>query len=279
MAISRRDRWGRRIAHEIVSKHTRFRGPRSEPDGRTTLLTVNFNAEPEVLRLIRSYRKFCPDQPAHVVENGVRSPAVAAAADRYVRTPANLHHGLGLDWGMCSVTSEWTLVCDPDSAIISADFLPKLSALAVGGKGVAGIASAHLLYHPICLLFRTEFWKSGGFSFKERWPWFDVAGELTAIVGGRDPDTLLKRTKVAGPRFPSFPIYLIEVYEDVFTNTYLGARIRTDETDELLGLPRDAVRPVHGAWSSWVDGVLDGAASPHELPLPEVEPDLSGWPT
>jgi hypothetical protein len=226
-----------------------------------------------MLRLIRSFRQFCPGQPVHVVENGAHSRAVRAAADQYVRTPGNLHHGLGLDWGMRSVRTEWTLVCDPDAAIISADFLPKIHALAAAGKGVAGIESSHNLYHPICLLFRTEFWKGGGFSFRERWPWFDVAGELTAIVGGRDPDTLLKRTKVAGPRFPLFPIYLIEMYEDVFTNTYVGARIRTDESDEWLGLPRDVVRPVHEAWSSWVDDVLDGSASVYELPLPEVEAD------
>ncbi|HJQ41745.1 MAG TPA: hypothetical protein VJ831_01555, partial [Jatrophihabitantaceae bacterium] len=109
----------------------------------------------------------------------------------------------------------------------------------------------------------------GGFSFKERWPWYDVAGELTAIVGGRDPATLLRRTRVAGPRF-GYPIYLIEVYEDLFTNTYLGARIRTDESDERLGLPRDEVRPVHEAWRAWVDGVLDGSAARDRLPIPEV---------
>jgi hypothetical protein len=274
MALSRRDKWARRFAHEFVSKHTRFRGPAASADGRTTLLSVNYNSEPEMLRLIRSFRKFCPGQAVHVVENGNHSGSVRAAADAYVRTPGNLHHGLGLDWGMRSVSTEWTLVCDPDAAVISADFLPTIRALADAGKGVAGIESAHTIYHPICLLFRTEFWKGGGFSFRERWPWFDVAGELTAIVGGRDPDTLLKRTKVAGPRFPAFPIYLIEVYEHVFTNTYVGARIRTDETDEWLGLPRDVVRPVHEAWSNWVDGVLAGTESPHELPLPEVEPDM-----
>lgn len=276
MAMSRRDAWGRRVAHEIVSKHTRFRGPRATSDGRTTLLTVDYNAEPDVLRLIRSYRAFCPGQPVHVVANGARSGALRDASDVYRRAPANLHHGLGLDWGMRSVSTEWTLVCDPDSAIISPDFLPKIRALADAGKGVAGIESSHHIYHPICLLFRTEFWKGGGFSFKERWPWFDVAGELTAIVGGRDPDALLKRTKVAGPRFPLFPIYLLEVYEDVFTNTYVGARIRTDESDELLGLPRDVILPVHDAWTTWVDGILAGTASAHELPLPQVQADP--WP-
>lgn len=268
MAVSRRDRWARRVAHEVVSKHTRFRGAAANSDGRTTLITVNYGADQEVLRLARSFRRFCPGQPVHVVENGRASQTVATTADKYVRAPGNLHHGLGLDWGMRSVTSEWTLVCDPDSAIMSAEFLPRLCALATRAKGVAGIESAHTIYHPICLLFRTEFWKGGGFSFRERWPWYDVAGELSAIVGGRDPATLLKRTKVAGPRF-TYPIYLIEVYEDLFTNTYLGARIRTDEPDVSLGLPRAVVLPVHELWTKWVDGFIDGTASPHELPLPE----------
>jgi hypothetical protein len=267
---SRRDKWARRIVHELVSKHTRFRGPAAHDDGRTTLLTVNYGAERETLRLIRSFRTFCPGLPAHVVENGVVSEMVRAKADLYLRAPANLHHGLGLDWGMRSVTTEWTLVCDPDSAVISAQFLPRATALARSGKGVAGIESAHDIYHPICLLFRTEFWKGGGFSFRERWPWYDVAGELTAIVGGRDPATLLKRTKVAGPRF-SYPIYLVEVYEDLFTNTYLGARIRTDESDEGLGLPRAEVLPVHQTWGAWVDGILDDTASAQDLPLPQIE--------
>lgn len=278
MAISRRDQWARRITHELVSKHTRFRGRPAETDGHTTLLTVNYNAEPEVLRLVRSFRRFCPGELVHVVDNGAASTAVRSAVDRYARPPANLHHGLGLDFGLRGITTEWTLVCDPDSAVISAGFLPRMQSLATSGQGVAGIESAHLIYHPICLLFRTEFWKNGGFSFKERWPWFDVAGELTAIVGGRDPKTLLKRTKVAGPRFGGFPIYLIEVYEDLFTNTYVGARIRTDESDELLGLPRDVVRPVHTAWGDWVDGILSGSSSADDLPLPEVQPDLTGWP-
>jgi hypothetical protein len=191
-----------------------------------------------------------------------------------LRPPANLHHGLGLDFGMRSITTEWTLVCDPDSAILSREFLPRMQALAARAKGVAGIESYHAIYHPICLLFRTEYWKNGGFSFKERWPWFDVAGELTAIVGGRDPSTLLKRTKVAGPRF-GYPIYLVEIYEDLFTNTYLGARIGTNESEESLGLPRQSIEPVHKAWSDWVDAVLGGSASAANVPLPVVQPDMT----
>lgn len=256
--------------------HTRFRGDAATNDGRTTLLTVNYNAGPEVTRLIRSYRRFCPDQRVVVVENGERDSAVRDVADEYLTPRGNLHHGIGLDYGMRAVTSEWTLVCDPDSAILSPEFLPRMQSLASAGRGVAGIETAHSIYHPICLLFRTQFWKNGGFSFPERWPWWDVAGELTAIVGGRDPATLLRRTTVAGPRF-QYPIYLVEVYEDLFTNTYLGARIRTDETDEQLGLPRDVVRPVQEQWAGWVDAVLDDRARPGDFPLPRETPDLSVW--
>jgi hypothetical protein len=267
----RRDDLARRITHELVSKHTRFRGAPPKLDGSTTLVTVNFGSSDEVRRLVRSFRRYCPGEQVVVVENGPRERAVRVVADHYLSVGANLHHGLGLDVGMRAVTSEWTLVCDPDSAILSSEFLPSMKRLAARGKGVAGIETAHAIYHPICVLFRTEIWKGGGFSFKERWPWWDVGGELTALVGGRSAETLLARTRVAGPRF-GYPIFLVEVYEDLFTNTYLGSRIRTDESDELLGMPRSVVLPVHTEWKHWVDGVLDGSSVPSDFPFQAATP-------
>ncbi|HEY3999061.1 MAG TPA: hypothetical protein VGO93_09370 [Candidatus Xenobia bacterium] len=255
--MGRAERLSRWLVKELISIRTRFRGPSPAPDGRTTLLTVNYQAGASAARLARSFRwAFGEDAPVVVVENGVRAAEIAAVGRiAYVKPWANLHHALGLDYGMRHVKTEWTLVCDPDACIIHPDFKPRLHQLAQT-KGVAGIDSGHAIYHPICLFFKTEWWKTGGFSFLHRWPWWDVAGELTHLVGGRDPATLLKRTRVAGPRFRD-PIYLVEVYEDLFTNTYLGSRRHTVESDDHLGMPRDVVLPLHDQWAGWVSRVVD----------------------
>ncbi len=269
-----KERIARLCVKEFVSLHTRFRGAPAQKDGRITLLSVNYNSAPGIVRLLASFHKFVgSDAPAVIVENSQWDRSIASLPNvTYIKPFANLHHGLGLDYGMRKVTSEYTLICDPDSAIISPEFATKMTQLAAN-KGVAGIESAHWIYHPICLLFRTEFWKMGGFSFKEKWPWYDVAGELTVIARGREPETLLNRTKVAGPRF-KYPIYLIEVYEDLFTNTYLGSRVNSDEVDEGLGLPRSVVKPLHTQWEHWVDSIVSGAAKATEFPFKEETVDM-----
>jgi len=257
-------RW---LVKETVSLHTRFRGKPAVNDGKITLLSVNYNSADGILRLLRSYHTFVgADAPAVIVENSRHDARIASIPGvKYIRPFGNLHHGLGLDYGMRQVETEFTLICDPDSAIIGPDFANRMITLA-GKKGIAGIESAHWIYHPICLLFRTEWWKAGGFSMQEKWPWYDVAGEITVLNQGRDPDTLLNRTRIAGPRF-KYPIYLIEVYEDLFTNTYLGSRISSSESDEQLGLPRSLVQPLHGQWERWVGDIIEGAATPADFPF------------
>ncbi len=231
------------------------------------------------MRLVNSFHKFVGQEaPVVIVENSARSGAIEGLPGvTYLRPFDNLHHGLGLDYGLRHVTSEYTLICDPDSAILSSDFAPHMLELAKK-KGIAGIESAHWIYHPICLLFRTEWWKAGGISMQEKWPWYDVAGELTVLNQGRDPETVIKRTRIAGPRF-RFPIYLIEVYEDLFTNTYLGSRLHSEESDEELGLPRKIVQPLHTKWESWVDGVIVGNLKPSEFPFEEAVLDTRVYDT
>ncbi len=267
-------RW---LVKELVSVHTRFRGLPAQNDGKITLLSVNYNSAPGIRRLLSSFQTFVgSNSPSVIVENSQWDKAIAQIPDvTYIKPFANLHHGLGLDFGMRKVSTEYTLICDPDSAIISSQFAPKMIELAAK-RGISGIESAHWIYHPICVLFRTEWWKMGGFSMQEKWPWYDVAGELTAINRGRDPETLLHRTRVAGPRF-KYPIYLVEVYEDLFTNTYLGSRVNSSESDEQLGLPRSLVAPIHGAWENWVDSLVkEGAEYPSQFPFTEevVDPEI-----
>jgi len=257
-----------------VSLHTRFRGGPAANDGRITLLSVNYNSAPDMLRLIASYQKFVGvDAPLVIVENSDWVRELAQVPNiTYVRPPGNLQHGLGLDYGMRKVETEYTLICDPDTAILSSEFAPRMIELAAK-RGISGVGSNHDIYHPICVLFRTEWWKHGDFTFVQNWPWWDVAGGLTALHSGRDPETVLKRTRIAGPRL-RWPIYLVEVYEDLFTNTHFVSRLNSDEgDDEHIGIPRSLIEPIHRAWRSWVDAVVAGETVPSDFPIEEAELD------
>ena len=241
------------------------RGTPESADGLPTLLSVDYRTGEDVVRLVRSYRRFVsPTAPAVVVLNSGLGPrrALRALGVRVVTAGINLHHGLGLDMGMRSVATEYTLICDPDSVIISDKLWPELRRR-VDAFGAASIDNGAAYYHPVCLAFRTEIWKRSTLSLQERWPEFDVAAALTPAVGGLREEALLPRTRAAGPPLPStrqgHVHHYGEVYADAFSNTYcLSRKISEPDRKDFDGWSREELDRFHDRWRAWADGLLTG---------------------
>ena len=65
---------------EVVASHVRWRGDLHGADGRLTLLTVNWNTEPMLDRLLRSFRRFVNiDLPVVVIG---RAAVLGCSEDR-----------------------------------------------------------------------------------------------------------------------------------------------------------------------------------------------------
>src|SRR5690349_18950114 len=117
------DRYIKALIRRLISRRTTFRGGSPPRDGRITLLTVDYHVTEDVMRLVRSFRRFVdPQGRVVVVQNGevagnrrLRSMGNVIAVNRGF----NVGHGLGLDWGMRQVSTQYTLICDPDAAILS----------------------------------------------------------------------------------------------------------------------------------------------------------------
>ena len=263
---------------EGLSRHTRFRGASPPADGRVTLVSVNYHTDAYLRSLLRSFRVFVDaGAPVVVVDNSGtldRAELEHEARGGPLRLVslggANIGHGLGLDLALRFVDTEFTLVCDPDTAIVSRSFWPLVHRRLLD-HGVAGADTGNRIYHPLCLAFRTGWWKEGGFSFLHRWPWWDVGGELTSILGGIDERALLRRTRWFGPPLPSTRPgqvhHLGEVYEDAFTSTYLSARLVAEpRRADFDGWPRGLAVEFHTRWAAWVRQVLAGEATVADFP-------------
>jgi hypothetical protein len=248
------------LLKEAVSRHTTLRGS-WQADGQVTLLTVHWRTPRFLDLLIRSFRLWVSDAaPIVIVDN---SGDADAPATTVVRGWGNIGHGLGLDLGMRQVRTEYTLVCDPDTAVLSPSLWPALRAR-VDEFGIGGVDTGNSYVHPLCVAFRTEWWKLGGFSFLHRWPFYDVGGELTKLAGGIRPEMVLPQSESIGPGLDPMlggtrQHHLVDVYADSFANTYLPARLVAEpERDEFDGWPRALAVQVHTAWLEHVPEYLDG---------------------
>ncbi len=259
---------------EMISKHVRLHGTWDDGDGRLTVLTVNWNTLEHTRRMLRSVRRFLPPgTPVVVVDNSPSRTSRRALAEsaRYATAGVNLNHGLGLDFGMRLVETEYVLVCDPDTAIVSPTFREELVSR-LHAHGVAAVDTGNPHYHPLCVAFRTEHWKRGGFSFEQRWPYWDVGGELTHLLGGVDPAALIPKSRSFGTPLPSAAggdgmHHLGEVYGDVFTSVYLSARLVAEpDRVDFDGWSRSTAVAYHQRWERWVDAVLDGSADCTDFP-------------
>jgi hypothetical protein len=235
-------------------------------DGRATLLTVDWQTTADTVRLLRSWRRFC-DGPAVVVENGTladrRRVSRSAPWAKVVGGIANLGHGLGLDYGLRFVRTEYVVICDPDSIITSASFLPVVLALA-RENGVASIDLGRPWYSPMCLAFPTALWKESQLSMEQHWPDYDVAGALTARVGGLHLRGLLPVTREPHGTLTSRP----RVYADVFSNTVGTARVHNGPAafDPAEGEYADIVAGQE-QWRDWADRFVDGRATLDDFPV------------
>jgi hypothetical protein len=269
------DRLAQEVVSEVLSRHTRFRGS-FQDDDRITLVTVTWHTNDFALRLLRSWRRFNPDPtaPAIVVDNAPRpgaKTAFEALGARYLTAGLNLNHGPGLELGMRFVDTQYTLVADPDTAIVSAEFLGAVRAR-LAAHGVASVDTGMMHYHPLCVAFPTELWKYGGFSFQARWPFWDVGGELTKLQGGVRTDALIGKRRSYGPALAPMlgghdVHHLGEVYGDVFTSTYGAARLIAEpERTDFDGWERADMVAFHERWGEWVDDVLVGRSTVDAFP-------------
>jgi hypothetical protein len=267
------------LVDEVVSSHVRWRGDFDRADGRVTLLTVNWNTEVLAERLLRSFRRFYdPELPMVVVDNSPRNGgrrSFRRHGARYVTAGVNLGHGLGLDLGMRSVETEYVLLCDPDTVILSPRFRAELEQR-LARFGVAAADTGNAYYHPLCTAFRTEHWKWGAISLQELFPYWDVGGALTNLLGGVQHDALIGRSRSFGSPLSAAlgghdDHYLGEVYGDVFSSTYLAARLQAEpDRAEFEGWSRAEVVEFHRVWAEWADAVVDGCASVDDFPGGEV---------
>jgi hypothetical protein len=267
------------LIDEVVSSHVKWRGPLDRTDGCTTLLTVNWNTEPLVERLLRSFRRFFdPKMPIVVVDNSPRNGGRELFAPhrvRYVTTGVNLGHGRALDLGMRWVDTQYTLVCDPDTVILSPQFRLEIERR-LREFGVAGVDTGNAYYHPLCMAFVTEHWKYGAFSMQEMFPYWDVGGALTNLVGGVERDALIPKTRSFGrplePALGGHDVhYLGETYGDVFSSTYLAARLQAEpERAEFDGWTRAEALEFHRRWGAWAESILAGTATVDDFPGDEV---------
>lgn len=274
MTLPRGTRYARAALRRAVSRRTTFRGPAAREDGRITLLTVDYHATFEVKRLVRSFHRFVdPSGPVVVVQNGsvaARRELRSERISRCVGGGVNFGHGLGLDYGMRQVSTQYTLICDPDSAVVDPGFRQEILAR-VELAGAASIDNGAAFYHPVCLAFSTDAWKRNAISFEERWPDWDVAGQLTDLLGGLRPDGLLPRTRAAGPPLASTRAghvhFYGEVYGDVFTNTYgMSRKVAEPAKTDFEGWPREEIDAYHRRWRAWASAVVDGTGRLEDFP-------------
>jgi hypothetical protein len=259
-----RARW---LVRRLLSSRTgSFRGA-CHRDSTPTLLVVNYKNPRDTLRLIRSWRKFVsPNFPVVVVENsGLPLHFHYPHATRVVGLGFNLHHGLALDFGLAFVSSEYVVICDPDTIIANPDFWVALKTR-IDSYGAASIAIGTQTYHPICLAFSCHLWKHNSISMEQDWSrdW-DVAASLTHFLGGVQPGALIQRSRGAGTPVPTQHggrHYIAEVYGEVFSNTFGASRILNGayEFARHEG-PLDEFRRLHVRWRRWADLLVADKAS------------------
>lgn len=248
----------------LISRRTTFRG-RWIDDDRPTLVTVNYRTPLDAARLVHSWRRFV-GAPVVVVENGSLRDRITiqrATGAKVVGGAVNLHHGLGLDYGLRLVRTGYTVICDSDSIIAAEQFWPQVKNM-VDTFGVASIDLGVPTYSPMCLAFRTETWKAHPLSMKEVWPHHDVAGALTAHLGGLRPEALLPLTRWSGG---SAETSTARVYGEVFSNT-VGLTRRFGGPGAFADCEGsfDAIIAGQTEWQDWADRFISEEASLDDFP-------------
>jgi hypothetical protein len=264
------ERSTRALVRRALSRRASMRGA-VHRDGRCTLLVVDWRSTDDVVRLVRSFRRFVSGSwPVVVVQNdSLRRRPFRGLAATLVGPGVNLHHGLGLDWGLRFVSTEYVLICDPDSVVCSADFWFRVRAL-VDTCGVASIDNGAAQFHPICLAMPTELWKRNAVSMEEDWSrGYDVGGAITELVGFTE-EALLQRSRSAGPAMPSrrpgCSHFIGEVYEDLFSNTYGVSRLVEQGGGILDGWSRSETEDYHAEWRRWADALVAGEQTVDQFP-------------
>lgn len=263
----------------LLSRRDNFRGTSPEPDGRITLLTVDYHVTEHVERLIASFRHFVdPDGPVIVVQNGdvADSARLAMPGVRVIGRGINIGHGRALDLGLRKVRTQYVLICDPDSVIFDVRFVSEVRSR-LGSAGVAGIVISeqqeHQRYHPICTAFDVSLWKQGCWSMQHNtrpdgsYVW-DVGGALTQQLGGLNAAAVLPLTKGSGYG---------QVFADSFSNTYGVSQLQNlRDDDEFYGRSVRAARTYQARWFAWADRAAGGQSGLQDFPLWEEPEPATG---
>jgi hypothetical protein len=159
------------------------------------------------------------------------------------------------------VTTEYVLICDPDSVVVAPsarDVLRRHLELA----GVAGFETGGM-YHPALVAFPTRLWKQQRFSFEGHYPGPDVGAELTTALGGITEEGLLRCTQAA----PVDNYGLGQLWEDSFSTMWGGTAVRLGRglTKGYAGTDEE-IADYHRRWNAWADEVAYGDGGPDGFP-------------
>jgi hypothetical protein len=235
-----------------------------------TLLTVDYRLTDDAVRLAESFRRYVSgDWPMIAVQNYDRSrnPALRRAGYKVAGFGSNVGHGLGLEWGLQRVRTEYVLVCDPDSILLPGFADEALTRLRT--HGICGVilsdAIEHQRYHPVCLAFRMSLWHAGGWSMIGNWPQWDVAEQLTQRHG-LNRAALLPIVKATGKETGGGGVLWGNVASAVFGSSRLPD---VPPGGEMYGVDADRMKDYHRRWRAWADDVAAGTAGAEGFP-PQV---------
>jgi len=152
---------------------------------QVTTVIINFQTPDLSERAVVSFRKYYPDRPLLLIDNGSRDHSVTILSRLHRESPKtitlllnknNLHHGPAMDQALRQLESAFVLFLDSDCAVLQGGFIePMLEALSgkqecyvIGqrtfmnkrGFDVSGGADSTPYIRPICMLVKRELYLS-----------------------------------------------------------------------------------------------------------------------
>lgn len=136
-----------------------------------TVVTVNWNAAPFLIRMLGAVRAMSPPQTELVVvdnasADGSRTYLAGRPDVRTVLLPVNVGHGVALDLVVPSIDTEYLAVLDVDAFPISTEWLSQSIAALNNGAQVAGAHLHRNFVHPCFLVTRTAVLHDFGLTFR-----------------------------------------------------------------------------------------------------------------
>ena len=105
------------------------------PIDSCTAVIINFQTPALTMKAMRSFRRWYPEVPLLLVDNGSRDESRAVLEDyarldmqytRIIVHPENLHHGPAMDQALRSLETTWVLFLDSDCEVKKGGFLEEM---------------------------------------------------------------------------------------------------------------------------------------------------------